>query len=183
LSNLVSGLLDGWRMAAGQLQLHRQELDLAALVAAVLDRFRDEAALAGCELRAKLTPVVGWWDGAQLGQAIGHLLSNSVRYAPRAPIQVAVEPAGEAAIVTVEDEGIGIQPDDARRIFERFERGVSARHYGGLGLGLYLVRGIVEAHGGTVAVDSRPGAGARFTLCLPRGAPAEERVDAAAPSS
>jgi signal transduction histidine kinase len=75
---------------------------------------------------------------------------------------------GTDARVSVQDGGIGIAPETQQRVFERFERAVSARHYGGLGLGLYIVRQLVEAHGGEIALESMPGKGSTFTVELPR---------------
>lgn len=97
-----------------------------------------------------------------------NLLSNALKFGAGKPIRVSVEPLADSARLTVADQGIGIEPDRLHRIFERFERGVSAAHYGGLGLGLYIARGIVVAHGGSIAVDSTPGMGAVFRVELPR---------------
>jgi signal transduction histidine kinase len=88
---------------------------------------------------------------------------------------VVLEPQPDTAVLLVRDHGIGIAPERMEGIFQRFERAVSAKHYGGLGLGLYRVRRIVEAHGGVVTVDSVPGQGATFRVHLPRaGAAASE---------
>ena len=110
----------------------------------------------------------GPWDRERLEQVVINLLSNALRYGARTPIEVSVAAAADAAILTVADQGEGIAPELQTRIFDKFERGVSSRHYGGLGLGLYITRSIVEAHGGTIAVQSALGEGARFTVWLPR---------------
>jgi signal transduction histidine kinase len=104
----------------------------------------------------------------RIEQVISNLLSNAVKYGPGKPIEIRVAPTGAMARVTVRDHGIGIAPEAVRRIFGRFERAVSLRHYGGMGLGLYVARQIAEAHAGTIRVDSRPGEGALFVLELPR---------------
>ena len=91
------------------------------------------------------------------------------------PIEVGVREAGAEAELTVRDHGIGIEPDRLPKIFDRFERAVSSAHHGGLGLGLYLARSIVESHGGTIDVESRVGEGSTFTVRLPRAKPIEAR--------
>jgi signal transduction histidine kinase len=98
---------------------------------------------------------------------MGNLLSNAVKFGSGRPIEVAVERDQELARLTVTDHGIGIAPDQQSRIFERFERAVSSRHYGGFGIGLWVARQLVEAHGGSILVASRTGEGSRFTVSLP----------------
>jgi len=112
-------------------------------------------------------PVVGNWDKARLEQVVTNLLSNAIKYGAGAPIAINVRTFDGRARLAVRDEGIGVSPSERGRIFERFERAVSAKHYGGLGLGLYIVRRIVDAHGGQIAVESAPGAGAQFVVELP----------------
>src|SRR5439155_15213342 len=101
-------------------------------------------------------------------QVLSNLLSNALKYGPGRPIDVSVQAEGEKVTFSVVDRGMGIMEEDQRRIFRRFERAVSSRHYGGLGLGLYISRQIVEAHGGTIDVSSHVGEGSVFTVSLPR---------------
>jgi signal transduction histidine kinase len=104
-----------------------------------------------------------------------NLLSNAMKYGAGCPIHLRCRAEQGHALLSVEDEGIGISPEDQQRIFGRFERAASMRHYGGFGLGLYILREIVEGHGGTVSVASEPGKGARFTVTIPlRDAPGGE---------
>ena len=149
-----------------------EELDLAEVargaVAARTELFRR----ARCEVRLSVrTPVTGRWDRTRLDRALSSLLANAAKYGQGFPIDVLVEEDGGRARLAVRDHGIGIPPERRERFFERFERGVSARHYGGLGLGLWLTRREALALGGSVRVESRPGAGATFTLELPRYPP------------
>ncbi|MHB1844889.1 MAG: sensor histidine kinase [Deltaproteobacteria bacterium] len=175
LGSLVDGLLDVSRITTGRLNLSLEELDLSLLVSEMVERYREEAERAGCELTLRVDgPVVGRWDRLRLEQSVTNLLSNSFRYAKGKPIEVQVGPGAEGARLSVRDHGIGIEPEDAARIFERFERAVPARHYGGLGLGLYIVRQIAEAHGGRVTVESKPSFGSTFTLELPLAPPASD---------
>ena len=167
LARLVDTLLDVSRIARGRLELRLEELDLAEVVREVVERFKDEAARAGCPLEAALSPARGHWDRLRVEQVVTNLLSNSIKYAAGKPIGILVEAREDTALFVVHDEGIGIEPAQLDRIFGRFERAAPARHYGGLGLGLYIVRQIVDAHGGQVTVVSRPGEGSTFTIELP----------------
>ncbi len=106
-------------------------------------------------------------DRTRLEQIASNLVSNAVKYGRGRPISVRVRAEGARVRLEVEDRGIGIAPGDQERIFGRFERAVSSRNYAGLGLGLWIVRRIVEAHGGTIAVRSAPGEGSTFTMDLP----------------
>ncbi|WP_235685560.1 MULTISPECIES: GAF domain-containing sensor histidine kinase [Corallococcus] len=181
LSGLVDSLLDVSRITAGRLRLELEELDLASVAAEILYRFSAAAAQSGTELGLEApVPVVGRWDRLRLEQVVTNLVSNALKYGAGQPVVVGVEARGTLARLTVKDHGIGIAPDDLTRIFERFERAVSDRHYGGLGLGLYITRQIVEAFGGTVRAASAPGEGSTFTLELPRGDIPEEWLTAQA---
>ncbi len=168
MGRLIDELLDVSRMAGGRLRLEVEPVDLAAIVHDVAGRFAEELARAGCELRILAdAPVRGRWDPARIDQVVSNLISNAIKYGAGKPIEVEVAEENGLARLTVRDHGIGIAPENLRRIFQRFERAVSSRHYGGLGLGLYIVRTIVAAHGGRIEASSEPGAGATFTVFLP----------------
>ena len=168
-ATLVEQLLDVSRIAAGRLELEVEKVDLAEVAASVAARFDAEIARSGSPFTLALDgPVIGRWDRLRLEQVIGNLLSNAIKYGAGKPIELRVDREGETARLVVRDRGIGIDPADQERIFRRFERAASSRTYAGLGLGLYVVRQIVEAHGGAVRVASAPGAGTAFTVELPR---------------
>jgi signal transduction histidine kinase len=172
-SRIVNELLDISRIASGRLELRPARVDLAEVVRDVAARSRPELEQRGSELRVRTNgPVVGEWDPGRVEELVVNLLSNAMKYGRGKPIQMTVEAAPDCACLAVRDEGIGIAPADQERIFECFERAVSGPDYGGLGIGLYLVREIVRAHGGTVGVASAPGAGATFTVELPYVRPA-----------
>jgi signal transduction histidine kinase/CheY-like chemotaxis protein len=172
LSRLVSNLLDVSRISSEQIQLRIAEVDLAATTREVLDQFAAELARAGCTIEVEASqPVVGLWDPLRIEQVIANLVSNACKYGAGKPIRVTVQGESRLARLSVRDHGIGIAPADRERIFERFERATSARHYGGLGLGLYITRQVVEAHGGTIQVASHAGAGSTFSVELPLQAP------------
>lgn len=169
LGTLVEGLLDVSRIASGRLVLRLERFDLREVVREVVDRLGGMAARSGSELRVAAPPeAVGTWDRSRLDQVLVNLLTNALKYGPGCPIDIALSASERSVELTVTDRGIGISDEDRERIFGRFERAVSARHYGGLGLGLYITRQIVEAHGGEIDVRSAPGAGATFVVRLPR---------------
>jgi PAS domain S-box-containing protein len=170
LATLVGELLDVSRIREGQLELELSEVPLAALVREVAERFEAQAAVSGCRLEVEAPDgPPGRWDAGRLEQVVTNLLSNALKYGAGKPVRLRVEHAEGLARLTVRDEGIGIAPEALGRIFGRFERGVSERHYGGLGLGLYITRTLVEAMGGSVRAESRLGEGATFTVELPAG--------------
>jgi PAS domain S-box-containing protein len=168
LTRLVNSLLEVSRITTGRLQLEREPMDLAALVGEVVDRFSEQSQRAGCELRlAAPAPVIGRWDPLRLEQVITNLLSNALKFGEGKPIDVRVTGEGGVARLVVADHGIGVAAEDIERIFQRFERAVPTRNFGGLGLGLYIVRQIVDAHGGTIQVHSPAGQGTTFEVELP----------------
>jgi len=179
LASLVEMLLDVSQITTGRLLLNRDRLDLSSLVAEGVDRMREELARAGCSVTLEADgSLVGAYDRQRLEQVVRNLLSNALKYGEGRPIEVALKRAGARVRLSVTDHGIGIARDDHERIFERFERAVSVRHYGGLGLGLWLVRQIVEAHGGSISVTDTPGGGATFRLELPVEGPESSNLSA-----
>jgi len=167
LENLVAALLDVSRIQMGRLELDVEEVDLASVVFDAAASLEDEARQTGSTIEVRGEPVRGSWDRLRVSQVVTNLLANAVKYGAGKPVEMEFGPHGEGARLVVRDHGIGIAPADLPQIFERFERAVSSRNYGGLGLGLYIVRRIIEAHGGTISVDSTPGEGSAFYVELP----------------
>ncbi len=167
---LVGELLDLSRLRLGRLELRREEVDVSELAREVTAPFQEEGQGGRVRVDAP-APAVGRFDRVRLEQVLVNLLANAVKFGEGKPIAVRVEAADGAVRLAVSDQGIGIGPEDHARIFGRFERAVSPQHFGGLGLGLFIVREIVEAHGGSVRVESAPGSGATFTVELPRSPP------------
>ncbi|WP_051256425.1 PAS domain-containing sensor histidine kinase [Cystobacter fuscus] len=168
LVRLVGDLLDVSRISEGRLQPRREEMDLVALAQEVVSRFELQATTAGCQLLLHAPgPVVGWWDRLRLEQVVVNLVDNALKYGPGRPVCIRVDRLEDKAVLHVTDEGMGIPPEHQSRIFERFERAVSERHYGGLGLGLFISQQIVRAHGGRIRVESTPGVRTTFTAELP----------------
>jgi signal transduction histidine kinase len=170
LSELVNDLLDVARIAGGRLRLKLEDVEIGALVREVVTRYEPEAARAGSRLTLEVADeaVTGHWDRLRLEQVITNLVDNAIKYGAGKPIHVSLSADANRARLHVRDEGIGFPPEHLPRIFERFERAVSDRHYGGLGLGLYITRTIVESLGGRIQAESAPGLGSTFTVVLPR---------------
>jgi signal transduction histidine kinase/DNA-binding response OmpR family regulator len=169
LGHLIEALLDVSRIIGGRVNLAREELDLCHLAGEAIERLGDLATRSRSKVVLRCPEAVrGTWDRPAMERILGNLLSNALKFGADKPIEVRVGAEGQDAVIEVADHGIGMAPDDVDRIFEQFERAVSSRHFGGLGLGLYVTRRLVEEHGGTITVASAPGSGAVFTVRLPR---------------
>jgi PAS domain S-box-containing protein len=168
LEELVDDLLDISRIQTGKLLLEPKDVDVGKLVEEVVARFADQLAQAKSQLVLQLAPgLTARWDDRRVAQVLVNLLSNALKYAPGAPIQVSVTRDGERARLVVQDAGPGISKERQGAVFERFERAGASPNVGGLGLGLFIARRIVEAHRGTIRLESEPGQGARFIVELP----------------
>ena len=168
LSSLVSDLLDVSRIAAGRFTVVREPVDLAAVVREVVARAEPQAQRAGSRLTLEAPEsLAAESDRLRFDQVVTNLVDNAIKYGDGKPIHVRLTSEPGWAVMTVSDEGIGIDPAKLDVIFGRYERAVSERHYGGLGLGLYISRTVVEAMGGTVSAESERGAGSSFEVRLP----------------
>ena len=168
LVRMVDVLLDVSRISEGPLTLDRDDLDVGPLVAGVADRFKEPATTAGSPIHVEIRgAATARWDRFRIEQVVTNLLSNAIKYGAGKPVDVVVDPSNGSARIVVTDRGPGIEAQHHGRLFERFARFAPARHYGGFGLGLWIARLIVEAHGGTIGVESQPGQGATFFVDLP----------------
>jgi signal transduction histidine kinase len=171
LSALVVELLDAARLEQGKLVGERELVDLVELARDVArrDSFQGRRITVSAD-----GPVVGSCDSRRIGQVLENLVENAVKYSPEASeVRVAITEREGQALIDVTDEGIGIPPSDLPQIFERFHRAanVDDRRFAGMGLGLFICKGIVEQHGGQISVESRMGAGSTFHVVLPLGVP------------
>jgi len=169
LNRLIDALLDVTRVSAGRLILEPEPMNLDELVRDVAERFAEEAVRANVALTiAADSPCEGAWDPRRLDQVISNLLSNAIKYGEGSPVLVTCERAGDLVRVRVRDHGMGVALADMERIFDRFERAPpAARDRGGFGLGLWIAREIVTAHGGRITLESTQGEGSTFSIELP----------------
>lgn len=168
LRALVIELLDAARTEQGNLLSHREPVDLLALAREIAERHRTAQHPVGVEAPG---PVIGTYDRARIAQLLENLVENAIKYSPAGgDVSVVVRDTGDQAELTVTDRGIGIPPADLPHLFERFHRGtnVDDRRFAGMGLGLYICRGIVAEHGGAIRASSVSGQGSTFHVTLPR---------------
>lgn len=166
LTELVEAMLDVSRISAGKLTLKPQNFDLCKIVRDILESPQSS----GVSITAELTDgLMIHADPHRMEQVIENLLTNAVKYGDGKPINIEVRGEDGQAVLTVADQGPGIATEHQARIFERFERVVPGGSISGLGLGLYITRQIIDAHGGQITVESRLGEGSVFTVKVPQG--------------
>jgi len=166
LNKLVDDMLDVSRINTGKLNLHKSNINLSNLLHELIERFMPQFEGVDSKVHTEITPdVIGHWDSYKLEQVINNLFSNAIRYSPRKNIYVKLTIEKNMAILSVKDEGMGIDASNLERIFERFESASNSSK--GLGLGLYITRQIVELHNGTIHVESEVGKGSNFIIKIP----------------
>jgi len=172
LAQFVDELLDLGRIRAGTLLFTFEPVDLRDVINEVVTRLGAELQQAGSTVEIKAEGRLdGDWDRSRLEQIVSNLLSNAIKFGLGRPIVIALTGSEDRVRLRITDRGAGISREERRRIFEPFVRDTSPRNYGGLGLGLYIVRTIVDGFAGTLTVESEPDAGSTFTVELPRTRP------------
>jgi two-component system phosphate regulon sensor histidine kinase PhoR len=171
MTQLVEELLELSRIESGAAPLRFAQVDVGQLARDAAERFARQADRAGLTLTASVEEgnltVTG--DGDRLEQALGNLVANAIKFTPeRGSIEIEAAGTPDEVTISVRDTGMGIEPDQQARVFERFYKADRGRGSGGTGLGLAIVKHIVQAHGGSVALESRPGRGSTFSMRLPR---------------
>lgn len=168
LAKLVENLLDVSRITSSGISLKPEAVDLNELVMTVVNHFSAELVASKCILTTTLGKgITGEWDRTRIEQMITNLFNNAIKYGRGNPIEILTERSGDNAVLKITDHGIGVSPEDQRRIFTRYERASSLRSFGGLGLGLYVSKQIAEGHRGSISVTSQPGEYTVFTVTLP----------------
>jgi signal transduction histidine kinase len=176
LTDVTRRLLDVSRLE-GPADLDAVEDDLGVIVDAIVGRVREAAELVGCPIEvSREGSLWGRWDRPQVETIIDNLFSNAIKYGAGRPVAVRLAGAPHEVRIEVEDRGSGIAREEVGRVFERFFRGAAPSHPGGLGVGLWIVKKLVDAHGGTVTCESTPGAGSTFRVTLPRDVSRSDRV-------
>jgi signal transduction histidine kinase len=167
MANLIEDMLDSARLSNGSLELDLEPVDLGEIVMSALSRRAELIQRSGSRIDTKIQPnLIGFWDRQRIEQVVGNLLSNALKYGEGEPIELSVNASGNLARFAIADHGIGIRSDSLERVFDRFERAVSADYVSGLGLGLYICRKIVEMHDGQIWAESGDG-GSTFFFTLP----------------
>ena len=170
LNLLVESMLDLSRFKSGKYDLHKTKFGLLSLTKDLIERMSVQFLSAGCGLPEVEGPeVFGLWDSLKIEQVLSNLLVNALKYGAGSLITVTIEKTETTAKVSVTDRGLGIPAEDQLRIFLPFERAISSDEVSGLGLGLYIVKQIIEAHDGRIRVMSEKGKGAKFTFEIPLG--------------
>jgi hypothetical protein len=172
LNQLVSALLDVSRLESGQLQTEISPLDLSILLQHITENIQSDLTQHTLSLHMPEEPVIIRGDELRLEQVFQNLIQNAVKYSPAGgAIDVALSRRNDKAVVSIHDEGIGIPAEDLPGLFSRFFRAgnVATKNIGGIGIGLFVVREIVQLHGGQIEVDSVEDTGSTFTVSLPMG--------------
>lgn len=168
LVHLVESLLDFTRAQAGKFTLYPEKVALHELVCETTRLFLEDLRQARCPIELECgTEVYGYWDRSRIEQIVVNLVSNAIKYAPGSPIQIAVTQEIGRARLSVRDTGPGIAPERQAALFQPYKRASHQKGVPGLGLGLYIVKQIVEAHEGSITLDSTPGHGTEFIVTLP----------------
>lgn len=166
LAKLVTSLLDATRLTGGHVPLSLEPVELMDLVTEELAALEPLLQQAKSDVRVTGEKVTGNWDRLRIQNAISNLLSNAAKFGEGKPVDITIHSDEKVARITVRDRGIGISAETVQKIFTKFERGVPREHYGGFGLGLWITKQCVTAHGGSIQVESLE-EGSKFTIELP----------------
>ena len=169
LTDVAARLLDASRHEGGALRVESADQDARSIVEAVVSRVREDADWADCEIDVSLVGELrGRWDRLHVETILENLLTNAMKYGAGRPVSLRVESDAETVRFEVRDQGCGILPEDVPHVFDRFFRGTVPGRHAGLGIGLWIVKRLVEAHQGSIACESTPGGGTTFEVRLPR---------------
>jgi PAS domain S-box-containing protein len=168
MERLVADLQLAAQLETGQLDLQRTRIDAIALAEEAADRARAQTGRHQIRIEAPTGPVIAWWDRVRMGQVLDNLVGNAIKYSPNGgSIVIGITSRDQETRLSVADQGTGVAPAVQGQLFERFYRADDAGIASGLGLGLYITRMLVSAHGGRIEIDSIQGQGSIFTVILP----------------
>lgn len=170
LTRLVDDMLDISRIRTGKLTLKKESCDISELLKEILNRTKEQfrASGSGEPVVENFVEAYGDWDPLRIDQVLTNIITNAIRYGQGKPVSIKIKNFQESVRISIKDQGLGIAKSDQEKIFQRYERGLLAREVSGLGLGLFICQQIVEAHGGSIWVESEINQGATFFVDLPR---------------
>lgn len=170
LSHLIDEMLDITRIQSGKMVMNRTPFDLHDLIKEVSERLMPQVQSAtGISIKIlKVEHSVGTWDRYRIEQVITNIVTNAIKYGEGKPIEVTLENFNNEALIKIKDYGLGIPKNQHEKIFNRFERGNHSVYTGGLGLGLFISKQIIDSHKGKIWVESEPGKGSTFIVLLPK---------------
>ena len=168
ITRIIDNILDESRISRGEIPMAFEEFDLSEMVCRIVNEFKIAAEASGTSVSVETEQsIIGSWDQFRLEQVLLNLLSNALRYGEKKPIHIQLRKSENRAQLSVKDSGRGIKTEDHNRIFERFERATADSDTNGLGLGLYISKNVIKAHGGEIKLSSEPEKGSTFTIFLP----------------
>ncbi|MFP2910392.1 ATP-binding protein, partial [Pyxidicoccus sp. 3LFB2] len=164
----IDNLLDVSRILTGRMELSFADVELCEVVGDVFTGFNEELTRGRIPIRFEHDgPIHARWDRPRIEQVVANLVGNAIKYGEQKPVRVFARTQEDRVRLVVQDHGSGIAPKDRERIFQVFERAVRGTNISGFGLGLYVTRQIVQAHGGSIQVEDTPGGGTTFVVELP----------------
>ena len=168
LAQLINDLLDVSRISNKKLELELEDVNLTEMTEDIVERFEEAIHKSGSTVTVKKeSAILGRWDKSRIDQVLTNLLSNAIKYGEGNPISITLKKKDSHAQIAISDKGLGMNKIEQEKIFDKFERTEAAKKVGGMGLGLYIVKEIIDAHEGEIAVNSKKNKGSTFTVILP----------------
>lgn len=167
LSKLINDLLNSSVISSGRLRIEKERINLKDVIDNTINKYEGRATRKRIFIKYNQKKIIGRWDAIRLEQVFTNLISNAVKYGKKKPILITVSQISDKAIIKITDKGIGIDTQDQPYVFDLFRRAVDPTSFKGLGIGLFISRQIVEAHGGSLTLESKINRGTTFIIELP----------------